>query len=27
MGRKHYDLGNNLFETMLDRRMNYTCIG
>lgn len=25
VGRKHYDLGNDLFKAMLDRRMNYTC--
>ncbi|USQ13649.1 cyclopropane fatty acyl phospholipid synthase [Legionella lytica] len=25
VGQKHYDLGNDLFEAMLDRRMNYTC--
>lgn len=25
VGRKHYDLGNTLFENMLDPRMNYTC--
>ena|SRR5579872_4433152 len=25
VGKKHYDLGNNLFECMLDIRMNYTC--
>ncbi|OJY40366.1 MAG: cyclopropane-fatty-acyl-phospholipid synthase [Legionella sp. 40-6] len=25
VGRKHYDLGNDLFEAMLDSRMNYTC--
>ncbi|MBV8253061.1 MAG: cyclopropane fatty acyl phospholipid synthase [Chitinophaga sp.] len=24
-GRKHYDLGNDLFEIMLDKRMTYTC--
>jgi cyclopropane-fatty-acyl-phospholipid synthase len=24
-GRSHYDLGNDLFEAMLDRRMCYTC--
>lgn len=23
--RHHYDLGNDLFEAMLDRRMNYSC--
>jgi cyclopropane-fatty-acyl-phospholipid synthase len=23
--RDHYDLGNDLFESMLDRRMNYSC--
>ncbi|MFN2305127.1 MAG: cyclopropane fatty acyl phospholipid synthase [Anaerolineales bacterium] len=22
---KHYDLGNNLYEAMLDKRLNYTC--
>jgi cyclopropane-fatty-acyl-phospholipid synthase len=25
VGRRHYDLGNDLFRTMLDRRMIYTC--
>ena len=25
VGKKHYDLGNNLFKAMLDSRMNYTC--
>lgn len=25
VGRKHYDLGNDLFKSMLDSRMNYTC--
>ncbi|GMQ81129.1 MAG: cyclopropane fatty acyl phospholipid synthase [Rhodothermia bacterium] len=25
IGEKHYDLGNNLFEVMLDARMVYTC--
>jgi len=25
VGKKHYDLGNDLFEFMLDKRMNYTC--
>lgn len=25
VGRKHYDLGNDLFKNMLDIRMNYTC--
>lgn len=25
VGKKHYDLGNLLFECMLDSRMNYTC--
>jgi len=25
IGEKHYDLGNDLFMRMLDRRMNYTC--
>jgi cyclopropane-fatty-acyl-phospholipid synthase len=25
IGEKHYDLGNDLFENMLDRRMNYSC--
>lgn len=25
VGKKHYDLGNDLFECMLDKRMNYTC--
>ena len=25
VGEKHYDLGNDLFENMLDRRMNYSC--
>lgn len=25
VGQKHYDLGNDLFKSMLDRRMNYTC--
>lgn len=25
VGRRHYDLGNELFKYMLDSRMNYTC--
>ena len=25
IGEKHYDLGNDLFQNMLDRRMNYSC--
>lgn len=25
VGKKHYDLGNELFSSMLDRNMNYTC--
>ncbi|MEX2524415.1 MAG: cyclopropane fatty acyl phospholipid synthase [Gammaproteobacteria bacterium] len=25
VGEQHYDLGNDLFEMMLDRRMTYTC--
>lgn len=25
VGKKHYDLGNELFKCMLDSRMNYTC--
>lgn len=25
VGVKHYDLGNDLFQSMLDQRMNYTC--
>ena len=25
VGEAHYDLGNDLFERMLDRRMTYTC--
>src|SRR5690349_7452647 len=25
VGKQHYDLGNDLFIAMLDRRMNYTC--
>ncbi len=25
VGRRHYDLGNELFKSMLDSRMNYTC--
>lgn len=25
IGRRHYDLGNDLFEAMLDKRMVYTC--
>jgi len=25
VGKKHYDLGNELFTAMLDKRMNYTC--
>ena len=25
VGEKHYDLGNELFTKMLDRRMNYSC--
>ncbi len=25
IGEKHYDLGNRLFRSMLDKRMNYSC--
>jgi cyclopropane-fatty-acyl-phospholipid synthase len=25
VGEKHYDLGNDLYSAMLDRRLNYTC--
>lgn len=25
VGEEHYDLGNDLYEAMLDKRMNYTC--
>jgi len=25
VGEKHYDLGNDLFRSMLDKRMNYSC--
>ena len=25
IGEKHYDLGNDLFQNMLDRRLNYSC--
>ncbi len=25
IGEKHYDIGNNLFQYMLDKRMNYSC--
>src|SRR5262245_20000910 len=25
VGREHYDLGNDLFQVMLDSRMNYSC--
>jgi cyclopropane-fatty-acyl-phospholipid synthase len=25
IGEKHYDLGNDLFQSMLDKRMNYSC--
>lgn len=25
IGKKHYDLGNELFQIMLDKRMNYSC--
>ena len=25
VGQKHYDIGNDLFELMLDKRMTYTC--
>lgn len=25
VGEKHYDIGNDLFRNMLDRRMNYSC--
>jgi len=25
VGEKHYDLGNDLFRNMLDKRMNYSC--
>jgi len=24
-GQRHYDLGNDLFQNMLDKRMNYSC--
>jgi cyclopropane-fatty-acyl-phospholipid synthase len=24
-GKRHYDLGNDLFQNMLDKRMNYSC--
>ncbi|TFG50081.1 MAG: hypothetical protein E4H33_00905 [Anaerolineales bacterium] len=26
IGEKHYDLGNDLDQAMLDRRLNYTCV-
>lgn len=25
VGRNHYDIGNNLFRVMLDKRLNYSC--
>ena len=25
IGKRHYDLGNDLFQNMLDKRMNYSC--
>lgn len=25
VGEKHYDIGNDLYQAMLDQRMNYTC--
>ncbi|MFC1753565.1 cyclopropane fatty acyl phospholipid synthase [Thermoproteota archaeon] len=25
VGKKHYDIGNDLFKLMLDKRMNYSC--
>ena len=25
IGERHYDLGNDLYEAMLDKRLNYTC--
>ncbi len=25
VGKKHYDLGNDLYQIMLDKRMNYSC--
>ncbi len=25
VGQQHYDIGNDLYEAMLDKRMNYTC--
>ena len=25
VGQKHYDLGNDLYRAMLDKRLNYTC--
>jgi cyclopropane-fatty-acyl-phospholipid synthase len=25
IGERHYDLGNDLYQAMLDRRLNYTC--
>ena len=25
MGQAHYDIGNDLFELMLDKRLTYTC--
>jgi|TARA_B100000315_G_scaffold23235_1_gene20101 hypothetical protein len=25
IGRRHYDIGNDLFTVMLDRQMNYSC--
>jgi cyclopropane-fatty-acyl-phospholipid synthase len=25
IGEKHYDIGNDLYQAMLDRRMNYSC--
>ena len=25
VGEHHYDLGNDLYEAMLDKRLNYTC--
>ncbi|NIA18482.1 MAG: cyclopropane fatty acyl phospholipid synthase [Simkaniaceae bacterium] len=25
VGKKHYDIGNDLYQAMLDKRLNYTC--
>jgi len=25
IGKRHYDIGNNLYKNMLDKRMNYSC--